>query len=417
MTDFQRTQGASSNLKRARRLASRLILSRTPIDDVHDATQTQARVGRSRSDGHVIPQSTEEQDEHTPLAFTDLSRLGSSVLLQIDKRIAVDILEGGGDVSTAIIMSEEEYESPLRYYEGMFFSSFQDDYCMPAPSHPPELHRLEYLHNIFQTVIGNIPDEVSTLFRDGHPHHVLDVGCGTGQWAKEICETYPNVEVTAIDLVDVPLASHPSNFEFEIRDVTLGLQYKASFFDVVHIRDIGLGIRDYSELLRQCVHVLKPGGWLLVLELEWEVAHPHTGENPEERYPHLVQLLKLFREAMQERGLNPWLGYNLYETIDEIPELGVITSIRTSAALGGTRLSPTQTYIANQSQKALCEFVKSVKIMLQDYGIADPSEVASEALAEVEEDGDGLCWFFDFCAVRKLSPAATADDEDENKNQ
>ncbi|EIW69949.1 hypothetical protein TREMEDRAFT_61717 [Tremella mesenterica DSM 1558] len=322
-------------------------------------------------------------------------------------------------------MSEEEYESPLRYYEGMFFSSFQDDYCMPPGSFTPT------------RTASDLQDEVSTLFRDGHPHHVLDVGCGTGQWAKEICETYPNVEVTAIDLVDVPLASHPSNFEFEIRDVTLGLQYKASFFDVVHIRDIGLGIRDYSELLRQCVHVLKPGGWLLVLELEWEVAHPHTGENPEERYPHLVQFVspylnhchdhfnpfllrrcpKLFREAMQERGLNPWLGYNLYETIDEIPELGVITSIRTSAALGGTRLSPTQTYIADQSQKALCEFVKSVKIMLQDYGIADPSEVASEALAEVEKDGDGLCWFFDFCAVRKLSPAATADDEDENKYQ
>lgn len=72
-----------------------------------------------------------------------------------------------------------------------------------------------------------------------------------------------------------------------MRDVLYGFEDEDDTYDVVHVRDIAMGvcpalhtpaslfmytkiqIRDYPALLTECIRVLKPGGYLVLLELEW----------------------------------------------------------------------------------------------------------------------------------------------------
>jgi ubiquinone/menaquinone biosynthesis C-methylase UbiE len=50
---------------------------------------------------------------------------------------------------------------------------------------------------------------------------ILDVGCGSGIWAKEIAEVLPRAQVMRVDLSptvlrDEPGRPHPDNLSFEV---------------------------------------------------------------------------------------------------------------------------------------------------------------------------------------------------------
>lgn len=50
---------------------------------------------------------------------------------------------------------------------------------------------MESLHAVFRKVFDNrlVFPPVSS------PHNILDCGCGTGNWAVEVADEYPNAEV------------------------------------------------------------------------------------------------------------------------------------------------------------------------------------------------------------------------------
>lgn len=55
---------------------------------------------------------------------------------------------------------------------------------------------------------------------------------------------FPHAEITGVDLVPPPLDPEqlPDNFRVEIDDINLGLAHFYGKFDVVHMRDVYLGI-------------------------------------------------------------------------------------------------------------------------------------------------------------------------------
>ncbi|KAI1492951.1 S-adenosyl-L-methionine-dependent methyltransferase [Biscogniauxia mediterranea] len=116
----------------------------------------------------------------------------------------------------------------------------------------------------------DILHHVSTLMQDGKIHmaeidetkvqKVLDVGCGTGIWAIDFADLYPNAEVIGVDISPQQPQWIPPNLKFEIDDVTQEWTYEPSSFDYIHMRWLVGSIPDWEFLFKEVYKALKPGG-------------------------------------------------------------------------------------------------------------------------------------------------------------
>ncbi|KAH7190040.1 S-adenosyl-L-methionine-dependent methyltransferase [Fusarium oxysporum] len=91
---------------------------------------------------------------------------------------------------------------------------------------------------------------------------VLDVGTGTGIWAIDFADEYPNAEVVGTDISPIQPDWVPPNLKFEIEDCTQEWTYGPNSFDYVHMRYLYGSISDWSALFKEAFRVCKPGGWV-----------------------------------------------------------------------------------------------------------------------------------------------------------
>jgi len=103
------------------------------------------------------------------------------------------------------------------------------------------------------------------------PVRVLDAGTGFGQYAYWLVDTFPNVEVTAVDVKDDYLeraqafmaqTPYAGRVAFEKADLTLPLEY-ADTFDLALSVDVMEHIEDDRAVFRNVLAALKPGGFLV----------------------------------------------------------------------------------------------------------------------------------------------------------
>ncbi|KAF8205532.1 hypothetical protein K438DRAFT_514408 [Mycena galopus ATCC 62051] len=76
------------------------------------------------------------------------------------------------------------------------------------PTDTEERERLSLQHKIWSILFGGLnPPELHDAInarmavRAGPPPAVLDVGCGSGNWAIEMGNFYPQAQILAVDLV------------------------------------------------------------------------------------------------------------------------------------------------------------------------------------------------------------------------
>lgn len=159
--------------------------------------------------------------------------------------------------------------------DGRMYSSMSNLYMLPSDQE--EWTRLNILHTCFLLGIGELYPEAYLVHRKltsqvPNERTVLDLGCGNGQWMTELGLKFPNAGVTGVDLTPCPLRPDTSaNCTFELDNVDLGLSHFFDQFDVVHARCIALGISDYRRMIEEAVLCLKPGGMLVLVELDWQV--------------------------------------------------------------------------------------------------------------------------------------------------
>ncbi|KAL8669286.1 MAG: hypothetical protein Q9168_006118 [Polycauliona sp. 1 TL-2023] len=99
-----------------------------------------------------------------------------------------------------------------------------------------------------------------------NPERILDVGTGTGIWAIEMAELFPDAQVVGTDLSPIQPTWVPPNCIFEVDDVTMEWTYRKESFDFIHSREMFGSIADWDEYFRQCYLHLKPGGCVEALE-------------------------------------------------------------------------------------------------------------------------------------------------------
>jgi len=135
-------------------------------------------------------------------------------------------------------------------------------YIMPAAaSKQDELERLDEMHAGIREYFGS---ELS-LAPIGKPERILELGAGSGAWAIQAAQLYPEAEIIAVDISPIPQRPLPANVKFQQLDLSNSeLPFEPETFDVVHIRFALIHIPNSVDVLRQLTKLVKPGGWFLV---------------------------------------------------------------------------------------------------------------------------------------------------------
>lgn len=161
---------------------------------------------------------------------------------------------GEGALSTSSIQSsifayEEEYGRTYHAFRG-------GKYVMPNDEREQERMDIHY-HSLRLTMEGRMFDAPLE-----QPTAILDVGTGTGIWAMDVADDYPNAQVIGVDLSPIQPTAVPPNLEYQIMDADESWDFSTKF-DLVHTRLMnGFSIKSWPFFYEQAFLSLKPGGWV-----------------------------------------------------------------------------------------------------------------------------------------------------------
>ncbi|UPL00558.1 hypothetical protein LCI18_011492 [Fusarium solani-melongenae] len=170
------------------------------------------------------------------------------------------------DTSSNYSTISQDSLPPIHAYGHTYHGSGQ----LFTPNDASEAHRMALQHGLFKLcldghlVATRLPFDQHTL---ENPLRILDIGAGSGLWACDMAQHYPQVEILGIDLSSALLPKDvPPNVTFEIADATD--PWPSPTYDFIHMRNlVGGGVRDWGALLASAYAHLKPGGQLEFTEI------------------------------------------------------------------------------------------------------------------------------------------------------
>ncbi|KAH0432988.1 methyltransferase domain-containing protein [Colletotrichum camelliae] len=164
--------------------------------------------------------------------------------------------------STSMSASVRDYvfENTRRYHKYM-----EGRYLLPNDE--PEQDREDMKHamcvNVMDGKLHSAPLE--------NPQKIVDIGTGTGIWAIDIGDEYPEADVLGIDLSPIQPDWVPPNVRFMIDDAEADWVWPENSLDFVHARHMCMAIKNWPGLLSEAYKSLKPGGWVELQELRFHL--------------------------------------------------------------------------------------------------------------------------------------------------
>ncbi|OBT67018.1 hypothetical protein VE03_04506 [Pseudogymnoascus sp. 23342-1-I1] len=145
-----------------------------------------------------------------------------------------------------------DYEENGRLYHGYRKGIYM------FPCDEDEKDRMDIFHQFFLVVRrGELFSAKHTPNYDGH--RILDLGTGTGIWAIDMADKFPNAEVMGFDISLMQPQTIPPNLVFRRRDFEstwVGLPMDS--FDLIHLRMLAGSISSPPELYANVFRHLKP---------------------------------------------------------------------------------------------------------------------------------------------------------------
>jgi ubiquinone/menaquinone biosynthesis C-methylase UbiE len=157
---------------------------------------------------------------------------------------------------------------------------------------------------------------------------ILDAGCGPGAWLLEMSTQHPLTMFFGVDIAKVfPTEIKPTNLEFRQCDMNQGLPFADNYFDFVRMSLMLTSFRanQWISIIRELVRVLKPGGYLEIVEKELQAYN--TG-------PHFAFMIKNIMSFTSSAGLNVHITRHIPSIFYSMPSLTNIQSDHCTVPIG-----------------------------------------------------------------------------------
>jgi ubiquinone/menaquinone biosynthesis C-methylase UbiE len=139
------------------------------------------------------------------------------------------------------------------------------------PRDMEEINRLDFQHYMLRYALRGLyaaPLE--------SPASIVDVGTGTGRWAMDMAQLFPQTHVIGVDVNPPPaderaqagMDVRPPNYRYAPGNVLEGLPFENGAFDFAHMRLLftALPADRWPLAVQELARVTRPGGWVESVE-------------------------------------------------------------------------------------------------------------------------------------------------------
>ncbi|EWG54463.1 hypothetical protein FVEG_12679 [Fusarium verticillioides 7600] len=151
-----------------------------------------------------------------------------------------------------------------RKFQGRTFNSDKYEIEYFAPNDERQKESIDISHHYLMLLLDG---KLSLAPSPEDFEKVLDIGTGTGIWAIDFADQYPNAEVVGTDLSPIQPDWVPPNVRFELEDATSNWTWSNDTFDFVHMRYLIGAIADWGALFKDAFRCCKPGGFVESVEV------------------------------------------------------------------------------------------------------------------------------------------------------
>ncbi|KAL1850181.1 hypothetical protein VTK73DRAFT_9734 [Phialemonium thermophilum] len=309
--------------------------------------------------GTTAPAATPAAGESTaPATSTDILPPQHWTQLAEDLDEDSDSTWGDSASSTASI------NSSILHYRTLHGRTYHSDHVGNAQywgtNDGQQQEALDIAHH-FHTLLLDGKSHLAPLDKD-KVQAVLDVGTGTGIWAIDFADEFPNARVIGTDISPIQPGWVPPNLQFQIDDCTQEWTFAPDTFDYVHIRWLVGSIVDWTALYKEAFRALKPGGYL-------EDAEPSPYLESDDGTVHDKSAMSQWGKFFVEGGKKIGRSFTIVEDGVQrkaMEEAGFvdIQEIDSRIALGGWPKNPKDKEIGRYSQYALEQDIEGTVLFM-----------------------------------------------------
>ena len=187
----------------------------------------------------------------------------------------------------------------------------------PVPVEAEVVSRSDFLHVMLRAALG-----ANYLAPITQPSYMLDIGCGSGRWVREMAGEFPGARVVGLDTASpdesnpatsgVFAASNarPRSYAFVQHNALEPLAFAPNSFDLTHMRHMtrDLPVAAWPRVVSEMARVTTFGGWVELAEGDLV----HNGG------PALEAMQRWALQSWQQHGLDPRISSKLGDLLHRL---------------------------------------------------------------------------------------------------